>query len=630
MHRASLPAAAVLLALLVSVSCQAAPQTLAPGGWGAVWAPDGAQIAFLSNFRSIPPDLWVTTADGQRQRRLTTSGARTFWWSRDGRSVVIASKRTGRERWWQVDLDTGIEDPIWEFLPERAEDVIPSPDGTLLAYTTREGKFRDLWVIISSGTRRRGVTRNFWVRAYLWTPDARQLLFVVGRVVPVALWRYRVETGEMGQLYSGFAGLPAVSPDGTRVAFPIPRGGGAHDLVVLDLRSGTRQTLKLANADGSRPAWSADSQAIAYVARDRTGRVVTVVSVSGGKPRRITADWLHATAPSWSPDGRRLLVEETSGGDLPGDLFVIDTAGRGLRRLTRARPAQWNPAWSADGRRLAYLSDEAGQVQVWATEGNGGQKTAMGPVLSQETQLSWAPGARRLLSSGRDVRIHSPDGNAAALISPEDGQTFASWAPSGSLIAYTAWESTQPSIRLLDPHRRTSRMLASAGAYPSWSPDGRLVAYAASNGLWVIRPGGTSARQLLAIPPRARILRPPVWSADGSVVVTEIVVDGAPPRYSLWRVEVAAAKSTTLFSGSIETEFAAFLSSVTTPPAMAAGRVYFSWMHEDHPAIWTVAPGSPPRLFRDRASSPAIAAGRLAYVSFTDQQRIVVEEMTSP
>lgn len=51
--------------------------------WSPRWSPDGKQIAFLSDQgdQQTNPDLWLMDADGQNQRRLTTTGCLDFSWA---------------------------------------------------------------------------------------------------------------------------------------------------------------------------------------------------------------------------------------------------------------------------------------------------------------------------------------------------------------------------------------------------------------------------------------------------------------------------------------------------------------------------------------------------------------------
>lgn len=73
------------------------------------------------------------------------------------------------------------------------------------------------------------------------------------------------------------------------------------------------------------------------------------------------------TAPSWSPDGQRLVYERTEddGHVIVGsDLFLFEVGADRARRLTRTpQRVERRPSFSADGRRLAF-DDDAGTLYV--------------------------------------------------------------------------------------------------------------------------------------------------------------------------------------------------------------------------------------------------------------------------
>src|SRR5687768_12305739 len=57
----------------------------------AVWSPDGSQIAYVSD-RDGSSDIFVMSADGSNQRRLTYHGSNQFpVWSPDGSQIAYIS-----------------------------------------------------------------------------------------------------------------------------------------------------------------------------------------------------------------------------------------------------------------------------------------------------------------------------------------------------------------------------------------------------------------------------------------------------------------------------------------------------------------------------------------------------------
>jgi dipeptidyl aminopeptidase/acylaminoacyl peptidase len=73
--------------------------------------------------------------------------------------------------------------------------------------------------------------------------------------------------------------------------------------------------------------------------------------------------------PRGSPDGQNVVFDSRSSGNL--DLFVIDSRGGVLHRLTNESSLDAVPSWSRDGRWIYYASDRSGGWEVWKMSSTG-------------------------------------------------------------------------------------------------------------------------------------------------------------------------------------------------------------------------------------------------------------------
>ena len=162
---------------------------------------------------------------------------------------------------------------------------------------------------------------------------------------------------------------PALSPDGREIAFFSERNTFSINLYVADVETGrikrelaksgfstNFESLRFINSAGS---WSPDGRlfAIAVKRKDRDD-LVLIDMKRGREARRIQIPLNGLTTPNWSPDGKQIVFTGSDGG--LSDLFLVNSDGTDLRRLTNDKYADFHPAWSPDGKTIAFSTDRGG------------------------------------------------------------------------------------------------------------------------------------------------------------------------------------------------------------------------------------------------------------------------------
>ena len=274
--------------------------------------------------------------------------------------------------------------------------------------------------------------------AVTWSPDGRDVIYSMQG----SLWRQRLGTAEARQLTTGphYDYQPDWSPDGRYVVFS-SYDGNAIDLRVLDVERGTTQTLLANGGVNLEPKRSPDGKRLAFVSTafkarwhvfvadvrpddvrlDRVERITE--DRDSGLPRYYYSVFDHYISPSWSPDGREVILVSNRGHNYgTGGIWRMEArAGAPLRELHfeettwKARPdwardgtrivysgyhgRQWNqlwllpaaggdpiqltygefdataPRWSPDARHIAYISNEGGNTSLWTVDVPGGKRT---------------------------------------------------------------------------------------------------------------------------------------------------------------------------------------------------------------------------------------------------------------
>ena len=358
------------------------------------WSPDGRYIVARKHFtksRSLGSgELWMYHVGGGKGIQLTEKpndqkdvGEPAF--SPDGRYLYYSQDDTpGKFFEYNKDPYSGIyvvkrldlvEKRVETHLsgPGGAVRPTPSPDGRWLAYVKRirgetvlmvrdavsgnewpvyeqlERDMQETWAIHgvypAFAWTPEGDALVVWAAGQIWRVDARgegaaPIPFHVAdqRKVRKALRAKQVLPD--GEYDVKLLRWVEVSPDGRSVVFQ-----ALGYLWIRDLASGkTRRLTTQTDHYEFYPRWSRDGKGIVYVSWDdaELGQV-RVVSPRGGKGRVLTSRPGHYVEPSYSPDGKSVVVRAVGGGRLRSErygeetgIYAMPATGKGtMTRISR-------------------------------------------------------------------------------------------------------------------------------------------------------------------------------------------------------------------------------------------------------------------------------------------------------
>jgi Tol biopolymer transport system component/predicted Ser/Thr protein kinase len=459
-------------------------------------SPSGSLIAFRSERDG--GGLYVMGATGEAVRRISDFGFNPSW-APDGKEIACSTERvtfspqsrtSDSELWiinvasgnkWRVTAQTRPVQPAW------------SPRGHRIAYWGISGAGqRDLYTIDARATG--GAPKALLSDAALdwnpvWSPDGRYLYFGSDRGGTLNLWRLPIDEAT-GQA----RGTPEQIPLPARYAahFSIAHDGKHIVFSALEMASAVRRApLRDVGRRGSTVVSgsmliftfdiSPDGQWLAF-SNAGMQEDLYVVSVNGGELRQITNDGFRDRAPTWTPDGKRLVFYSNRSGNM--EIWQINIDGSGLYPLTNARAQLWFPQMSPDGKRLTAI--DAGRTYMIEMSGNTAGKPQPLPRPTRDMDFrasDWSPDARKIAGVLNRPADRTPVGVAVYDVARKSYQIVrrtggrARWMPDGrSLLILDGGSLIVTSLdgKEIVRYAPLTQMNIVAGAEPFWT-DGKEI-----------------------------------------------------------------------------------------------------------------------------------------------------------
>jgi TolB protein len=208
------------------------------------------------------------------------------------------------------------------------------------------------------------------------SPDGTKVAFTTFAKGTPRIMIVSTATGRALPFYNQNASMnatPSFTPDGKEIYYSSTASGPFAQIYSAGLDGSNFHRVSVARAIQVEPKVSPKGGMLAFVAGPGHQQIYQM-NLEGANMERLTNGEGEAANPSWNPDGQHLLFAWTRGYATGNwNVFLMDAATRQFDQLTSGAGRNENPAWAPDGRHLVFSSTRSGSSQIWTMLADGSQ-----------------------------------------------------------------------------------------------------------------------------------------------------------------------------------------------------------------------------------------------------------------
>jgi len=286
------------------------PLTLPSGNGGGI-------IAFASDRNSGRMDLYLINADGSELAQITHTKDDIISpsWSPDGSNLAFLVSRSGQLSLSILSLDSALANPLTDHSISLVEDPVEesppswSPDGSMIFYAAEEEGIVNLFKIDSDGMNKFQITDNEYNEKH-----------------------------------------PSLSPDGTKLVFSSDKSG-SFDLYLIDgfnlsdIQLQIPIQLTSGEGDDLFPSWSPDSGQILFTTTQNGDKNISIIELESGSIQTIQDSTADEWMASWSPASNQIVFSCFNFDNALNDIYIYHFESKTLHAITNDNFDNWWPAW---------------------------------------------------------------------------------------------------------------------------------------------------------------------------------------------------------------------------------------------------------------------------------------------
>ena len=258
----------------------------------------------------------------------------------------------------------------------------------------------------------------------------------------------------------------------TKIAFKVDTGANS-EIYIADFDGHNAHQVTRDNTIVAAPVWVPGRLALYYVSYKLGNANIFRHDLGTGARAAFARYGGSNFSPAVSPDGSKVAMILSKDGWV--DLYVSNTDGSGLKRLTRSPQDESSPCWSPDGQWVLFAGKSGERRVLMKVSPSGGEPVRIPTSgVSNPSEPEWSPDGKWIVftsqGGGFTICVVPADGSAAAmpLVEGEDP----SWSPNSRTVVFARRTGSGRVLSVLDvftkQYKDVSR-IPGGNSQPSWA-----------------------------------------------------------------------------------------------------------------------------------------------------------------
>ncbi len=257
----------------------------------------------------------------------------------------------------------------------------------------------------------------------------------------------------------------------TKIAFKVDTGANS-EIYIADFDGHNPQQVTRDNTIVAAPTWVPGRLALFYVSYKLGGADIFRHNLTTGARAAFARYGGSNFSPAVSPDGSKVAMILSKDGWV--DLYVCNSDGTGLKRLTKSPQDESSPCWSPDGQWILYAGKSGERRVLYKISPSGGEPIRIPTSgVSSPSEPDWSPDGKWIAftsqGAGFSICVVPATGGAAIpLVEGEDP----SWAPNSRTVVFARRTGNGRALSVLDvftKQYKDVRRVSGSNSQPSWA-----------------------------------------------------------------------------------------------------------------------------------------------------------------